>query len=91
MGPFDKKSVGECVTCAAPLVGNKSGITQMGMDFCNAICRDRTDARAQARIEQMTKFNGGGFRELTQDDYGYYKGRKTDGSGFRGFGRGWLR
>ena len=48
----------------------------MGLEFCNATCRDRTDARAKARIEQMTKFNGGGFRQLTQQDCGYNKGRK---------------
>ena len=48
----------------------------MGMDFCNATCRDRTDARKNARIDQMMKFNGGGERKLTHADFGWNNDRR---------------
>ena len=76
------------MACGAPLVGNKSGIHQMGLDFCDTACRDCTDIRREARTQQVLKFGGGGARNTTQEDYGWKGGHKRGSLG--GYRRTWF-
>ena len=79
-------SISECLACGAPLVG-KMGITQMGLDFCNIECRDKTTAQSQAREEMIRKFdstqNGRAVDFNTAANEMWYRGRGGRGGGRR--------